>query len=118
LVPVLQYTEQNHITYPVWTRFVGSLLVISSILPIPLIFTIRLIWKKEERKFVIDWFINFPTMCLGVWDDFKEFCSNFKLGNPFRAVYDRCCRHGSWSPTQSQFVDMELSNDNDDGEDI
>ncbi|XP_065914667.1 uncharacterized protein [Dysidea avara] len=113
------YEEQNHIPYPSWTRFVGSLLVISTTLPIPLIFIIRLIWKKEERKIAIDWFVNFPTRCRGAWNNFKQFWSNVELENPFRAVYDRCCRHGSWTPIQPQSVDMQINSDNDDdGKDL
>jgi len=112
----LQYEEQDHITYPGWTRFVGSLLVISSILPIPLIFTIRLIWKKEERQLAIDWFVKFPTRCREAWDNFEQLNSNFKLENPFHAVYDRCCRHRSWSPNQTQFVGLDVNKDNDDND--
>ncbi|XP_065914626.1 sodium- and chloride-dependent glycine transporter 2-like isoform X1 [Dysidea avara] len=108
--------EQNHIAYPGWTRFVGSLLVISTTLPIPLIFIIRLIWKKEEKKIAIDWFVNFPTRCRGAWDNFKQFWSNVELKkNP---IYDRCCRHRSWTPNQPQFVDMQVNNDDDDGKDL
>ena len=115
LVPVLQYEEHEDEPYPGWARFVGSLLVLSATLPIPLIFIIRLIWKKEERRYAAEWFVNFPKRCRAAWTDFKELCTGAKtsirnrfVGNCVQASFQRYTKHRSWSPDQPPYVDIQV----------
>jgi len=115
-----QYEEDDHEPYPGWARVVGAVLVISEVIAIPLILVVRLIWKKDERKAAIDWFVNFPTRCHESWRDFKQLLSSSKnyfkkksVGDRIRVVYHRCFHHKSWSPEPSPYINMQLdSNDN------
>ena len=116
----VQYEEKDT-PYPGWARFVGSLLVISALLPIPVVLIVRLIWKKDERDDAIKWFVDFPKRCVALWDDFKQFCvntrSSFKessFGHRIRGACSRCIHHRLWSPAPSPYVDMN----NEDGQDL
>ena len=113
-VPFLQYEEHDDEPYPSWARFIGSLLVLSATLPIPLIFIIRLIWKKEERNGATEWFVNFPNRCQAAWNDFKELCSSTKtsiqkrlFGNRVQISFQKYMNSRSWSPDQPSYVDMK-----------
>jgi len=116
----VQY-EENDTQYPGWARFVGSLLVISALLPIPIILIVRLILKKDERDNAVKWFVEFPKRCIAVWNDFKQFCinsrSSFKeksFGQRIRGVCSKCVYRRAWSPTASPYIDMN----NEDGQDL
>ena len=120
MISVSQYEENDHEPYPGWAHLVGALLVISEMIAIPLIFIVRLIWKKDERKATIDWFINFPTRCHEAWRDFKQLCSSAKnyfkkrsVGDRIRIAYHRCFHHRSWSPEPSPYINMQLDSNVD-----
>ena len=109
MVTALQYKENDHEPYPRWARFVGSLLVISATLPIPSIFVIRLIWKKEERHKTTQWLINFPRRCHAAWDDFKDLFTSMKdrlVGNCIKIPFQKYTNYRSWSPDQPPYVDI------------